>query len=139
MARCRCENTSCPCQLVAGSGTKITGSGATDDPFIISVPLASTTLAFTDSGDIDFTVSGTGTPTDPLMDTAVSKCISCAGGAPGDVLTKQADGSYLPMPVSAPAGAVFADQVEIVGQGTSGSPFTLAPIDSYGALKALGA
>lgn len=67
MARCRCDPDTCACNIVAGSGIFIAGSGDAGAPWVISA----------------------------------TSCVNCnAPGNPGDVLTRQADGTYIPQPPS---------------------------------------
>lgn len=138
MARCRCTDTGCACQLNVGTGLVKTGTGVPGDPWVLDTQMISNFLAFVDNTEFDWTVVGTGRPGDPLIISLQSQCISCVGGNVGDVLTKQVDGTYLPGPPAVvPAGSVFSDGVTIEGDGTVATPFSLAPIPTYGALKAL--
>jgi len=72
MARgCGCAGESCGCSVVAGTSIAITGVGSKANPFRVSVDLAKFPLTdqvkVADSTTVDMTISGTGTPADPLI------------------------------------------------------------------------
>lgn len=74
MARnCGCGGASCGCNIVNGNGITVSGIGTATDPFFISANLGelAEALSFTDSASINFTVVGTGSPSDPMAVTAV--------------------------------------------------------------------
>lgn len=136
MARCKCTGDICSCAIEGGPGILITGSGGINDPFIISAPLGAV-FVFEDSDDVDFTQTGAGTPGDPIIVTASIKCFDCAAataGNVGDVMTLDANGQYVPLPVSSAPGAIN------VGEGISGDGTVATPLrttfPTYGALKA---
>lgn len=136
MARCRCAGDICTCAIEAGSGVIISGSGGVNDPFVIALPDMGTLITFGPSDDIAFTVSGSGTAADPLVVNADVKCVNCAlPGAVGDVLTRDATGQYVPLPVGVPAGTIFVGE-GINGNGTVGAPLRTL-FATYGALKAV--
>ena len=105
MARCRCEAGTCPCNIVAGSGVFISGSGDASSPWVISASTCVNCAAPGTPGDV-LTLQPDGTyipQSPPDSDT----CINCdAPGNPGDVLTWQSDGTYAPAPgIAGPPGA----------------------------------
>lgn len=72
MARgCGCAGESCGCSVVAGTAIVVTGVGSKASPFRVSVDLANFPLAsqvrVADSTTVDMTMTGTGTPADPLI------------------------------------------------------------------------
>jgi len=138
MARCRCAGDICTCGIQAGSGVVIEGSGGFNDPYVISIPFPSL-VTFTDSPDIDFTVSGAGTEDQPLVVTAEMKCLNCAdtaSGDVGDVLTLNGSGQWVPGPPNQVAPGAIAIGTGLSGDGTPGAPLRL-DVCTYGELKAL--
>lgn len=77
MPRCNCAGSTCGCNLIAGPGVTVTGTGTKADPFKVTATLGSlnAALSFNDSATIDFTVAGTGTPADPMTVTAITKTV----------------------------------------------------------------
>lgn len=72
MAVCRgCPGTSCGCAVVAGSGTKVTGTGSANDPFKIAVDASalsiSTSIAVASSATVELSKTGTGGVGDPVI------------------------------------------------------------------------
>lgn len=134
MARCRCTNE-CTCSIKAGANVGITGSGTPSDPLIISAATASFDVI--DTTAIDLTINGQGSTTDPFTLRADLVCIDCVSGAPtGYVLTRDANGRYVPGPPSvAPIGAVSVG-AGLVGDGSSGLPLKV-DLCTYADLKAL--
>jgi hypothetical protein len=132
VARCRCAGDICTCAIEAGAGIGITGSGGFNDPYVISAPVGSL-ITFASSGDVTFSVSGAGTGTSPLVITADVRCIDCAAtGNPGDVLSRDASGQYVPLPVGVPAGTIFVGS-GLVGDGSGGAPLRV-DVCTYGDL-----
>jgi hypothetical protein len=68
MARCRCQSENCTCQVAAGDGIDITGSGSPSDPWVITSESSSSgTIQVVDSVTIDMVLEGTGTVGDPYL------------------------------------------------------------------------
>jgi len=68
MARCRCSNVECTCKLVGGENVSITGTGNSNDPYIIHAhPSAEGVVMAGDTPTLDMEVSGSGTLDDPLV------------------------------------------------------------------------
>lgn len=105
MARCRCEAGTCGCNIVAGSGIFIAGSGDAGAPWVISAVSCVNCGAAGNPGDVlTRTEDGTYVPMPP---SDADTCINCeVPGNPGDVLTWQSDGTYSPAPgIPGPPGA----------------------------------
>jgi hypothetical protein len=68
---CGCAGESCGCAIAAGSAITVTGVGSKSNPFKISVDLANFPLAqqvkVQDTSSVDLTLTGQGTPADPLV------------------------------------------------------------------------
>lgn len=76
MARgCGCVGGSCGCALTGGAGVEVSGIGTAADPYEIEAVVSELngSIQFDDSASIDFTAVGAGTPTDPIVVTAVAK------------------------------------------------------------------
>lgn len=65
--RCGCQDA-CSCLIVAGDGIDVDGLGTIDRPYEISAEsgVMSDSLIFDNSGNVDFSTSGFGTPASPL-------------------------------------------------------------------------
>jgi hypothetical protein len=132
MARCRCTSGTCTCSLAAGENIAVTGDGSETDPWVIST-VASTT-SFLDTNEVDFNVTGDGSPGFPFTVSATLPWVDPAAGSTGMVLGKQADGSWAPVPpTTAPAGSVFVGH-GLTGDGTAGDPLRLC-MTTYDDLK----
>jgi len=172
MARCRCSEATCNCVLTTGGGFTLTGSGSPTDPWVLTaIPQSTGTVEVLDTGSLDlvrtgngvqtdptiisghvrlnailqllntggvhFTTVGTGTDGSPLQVRADLSCLDCSvPGNTGDVLTRQANGTYQPFPVSVPAGVIIPEPGGgIAGDGTVANPLRL-DICTYAELKA---
>lgn len=63
MAKCGCSGNSCSCKIVAGRGTRVTGSGNLNNPYTIDAfPMS---LTVQDTPSINLTLTGTGLLSDP--------------------------------------------------------------------------
>ena len=105
MARCRCDPDTCACNIIAGSGIFIAGSGDASSPWVISAVNCVNCAAPGNPGDVlTRTEDGTYIPLPPQD---ADTCINCdVPGNPGDVLTWQSDGTYSPAPgIPGPPGA----------------------------------
>ena len=115
-----------------------TGAGVASNPTIISGHVRlNAVLQLLNSGDVQFTVVGTGTDGSPMQVSADLQCIDCdIPGNTGDVLSRRADGTYAPFPVSVPAGVIIPEPGGgIAGDGTLANPLRL-DICTYAELKA---
>ena len=126
MARCGCSGTTCSC-IIRGTGTtQVTGAGTVSQPYVIDSRLY---LTGGNDGTVNVSVTGSGSAADPYVLSASQAVylndlqdVVVSGGSTGDVLARQADGSYaLVPPVTAPVGAISTDST-IHGDGSSGSP-----------------
>ena len=136
MARCRCGAASCTCSLFPGVGVTLTGAGTVDDPWVISGTSLIDLIDFVNSGDILFTATGDGTEANPMVVTADVACINCAQtGNVGDVLKRQANGSYAPGPPNVVAPGAITTGPGIAGNGAPGTPLRVS-VCNYNQLKA---
>lgn len=69
MPRCNCAGSTCACKVQAGAGVTVTGIGTASNPYVVTATIgqASSVLSFDDTPTIVWTISGDGTPTDPLQ------------------------------------------------------------------------
>lgn len=68
MGKCGCSGDSCSCKIVAGRGTRVSGSGNINNPYVIDAyPMSLTVL---DSTTIDLSLTGSGLESDPWIITA---------------------------------------------------------------------
>jgi len=56
--RCSCAGSSCSCQIVAGNGLDISGTGNLSSPYTISIAPAQTIIEHTTVGSLDLSVLG---------------------------------------------------------------------------------
>jgi hypothetical protein len=113
----------------------VSGDGSAEFPFIISSGSSATgTVRFTDTGEVDFTVTGSGTTADPYLVSAVLPWVDPLPGNTGDVLTKQADGTWLAGPPATAAAGSVATGPGLTGDGSAGNPIRIC-LTSYDELK----
>ena len=114
-----------------GPGINVSGSGTTDDPYIVSASQG-TFIQTQDTSTVDLTLVGTGTADDPFLITAniqmvVDNLIDVLDPTPpvtGDTLVYVTDHwEYQPPPTQAP-GAVNTGG-GITGDGTVGDPIAI--------------
>ena len=115
----------------------MSGDGSAELPFIISGGSSATgTVRFEDTPEVDFTVVGVGSTANPYVVTATSPWVDPQPGAPGDVLTKQADGTWVAgAPATVPAGSISTGP-GLSGDGSSSAPLRL-DLCTYDQLAAL--
>lgn len=134
-----CSSSKCSCILQEGTGINITGSGTTNDPYVIEATLIDLQnfLRVADTPTVNLTLTGSGTEENPLELRAYATMritdlldVDDPGSGPsvGESLVwvgAGADGHWefdtLP---PAPAGAVNAED-GISGDGTIGDPLTI--------------
>lgn len=116
----------------------VSGSGTAADPYVLSAAInVDPAIDFGADGDITFTTTGAGTADDPLVINAWLSCISCeAPGNPGDVLTLQPDGTYLPGPPNTVDPGAIVTSVGLEGDGTALDPLRVE-LCTYDQLSAL--
>jgi len=129
MARCGCSGASCSCVVTGSGSVSVTGSGSVTNPFVVN---GGGSLIVSDSATVDLTLEGVGSASSPYSlkaDALVSldelTDVESASAATGQVLAKQPDGQWRPVPPStaSPGSIVVGNGLE--GQGTSGSPLSV--------------
>jgi len=135
-------------RIVGGNGIEVSGSGSTSNPFLIQNGTSAllTGIRVLDTNSVNFTLTGSGTPDDPLTfraDTTarlqdLTDVNDPAGPTTGDVPVWVAPAGGLeghfefrPPPV-APAGAVSTTR-GIRGIGSAASPIGVATSGEWGA------
>jgi hypothetical protein len=147
MPRCDCSGSSCQCLILAGQGIEISGSGNTNNPYVItSTSTIAGSLVVQDTATVDLTAVGAGTPGDPFVLTAtatvsVEQLTNVSGAPPdvGDTLSWDGSSWVMAPPPVAPAGAVNVGG-GLLGNGSVGNPvraavsgvWGTAPLDTYG-------
>jgi hypothetical protein len=135
VARCRCTAGSCECHLAAGDNVTVTGTGAVNEPWVISASAsAQGVIEFTNTPEVELAVVGAGSVADPLSVSASLPWVDPTAGTAGQVLTKLADGSWAPGPaVTAAPGAIFTGP-GVTGDGSAGNPLRIC-LATYDDLK----
>lgn len=128
MAACQScgSRAKCTCTLKQGLDMTVGGDGSKDSPWSVAIVPTEKRVVFSSFGDMQFFAVGPGLPGDPLQVAGNVVCISC--GDPGnvdDVLTRQADGSYIPGPPNQIAPGAVEVGYGLSGQGTAASPLRL--------------
>ena len=63
--KCGCSGSSCSCKIVAGRGTRVSGSGNINNPYVIDAfPMS---LIVMDTASINLSISGSGLESDPWV------------------------------------------------------------------------
>lgn len=71
MARCGCTGSGiCDCTITAGTGTTVTGTGSTLDPYIITTDPEVGEITVADTATVNLTVTGDGSGATPWLITA---------------------------------------------------------------------
>lgn len=151
MARCGCSGASCSCMVVGSGAVTVTGTGSVASPYTIS---ASLNLAVLDTPTLDLAITGDGSLASPWVISGAVNLdlngltdVDTTGATTGQVLAKQADGTYkFVAATTAPTGAInLSSTGGLQGDGSAGNPLgvKLAPssgltLDSTG-LKITGA
>lgn len=115
-----------------GSGAvSVSGTGSVTSPYVVSAAL---NLGVQDSPTIDLTVSGDGSVASPwvisgsaILGLGQLTDVITAGAATGQVLAKQADGTYKFVAAStAPVGTInLSSTGGLQGDGSAGSPLSI--------------
>lgn len=138
MARCGCSGASCSCLVQGVGAVTVTGTGSAASPYQIS---ASLNLGVTDTSTVDLSISGNGSVSTPWTISAVANLdlnaltdVDTAGATTGQVLAKQADGTYkFVAATTAPTGAInLSSTGGLQGDGSAGLPLGLKLAPSSG-------
>lgn len=127
----------CSCNIQAGPGIIVTGSGTLSNPYVVTSGLdLSQALRVNDTTTVNLTLTGSGTNTDPftlradatMALTQLSDVVDAAGPAVGDVPVWIGTGTaahweFRPPPAN-PAGSVNVGS-GITGDGTVGAPISV--------------
>lgn len=126
MGRCGCEGTTCGCKVVGDGGIIVTGAGTAANPYRVSGSLG---MQVTDTASINLTMLGTGSQSDPWLLSADFAGrlddlldVDTSGGTTGEVLARQADGTYALVPPATTAPGLIATGNGLEGDGSSGDP-----------------
>lgn len=129
MGRCGCEGTTCGCKVVGDGGIIVTGSGTASNPYRVSGGLG---LQVVDTPSVNLTLLGTGSQSDPWLLSADFAGnlddlldVDTAGATTGQVLARQADGSYAFVPPATTSPGMIATGTSLEGDGSGGSPLAL--------------
>ena len=147
MPRCDCAGSSCQCLIQAGAGIQITGSGNTNNPYVVtSTSTIAGSLQVQDTRTVDMSAVGAGTPTDPFILSANARIamedITNVTGAPaavGDTLSWDGSSWVMAPPPVVPPGAINVG-AGLLGTGAVDNPVRAAvsgvwgtpPLDTYG-------
>lgn len=90
--RCSCAGSSCSCQITAGNGLDVTGTGNASAPYVISLAPAQTIVNHATAGTLD--LSGVGGYSSVLINLGANATSIAlpAGGSRIDMLIRQASG-----------------------------------------------
>lgn len=139
MARCGCQGASCSCVVTGAGGVSVSGAGSVANPYVINSSIA---LGVADTSTIDMILSGSGASGDPYAISAVANIeldelsdVDTTGGTTGQVLAKQADGTYkLAPPSTASPGAITVGN-GLQGDGSGGNPLAVKLAPSSGLIS----
>lgn len=136
---CGCASASCTCLLVSSDGSiEINGAGSTANPYDLSAANISLENRFQiqDTQTVDLTLTGNGSAASPFVLSATATIelgeltnVDASGGATGDVVAQQPDGSFgLNPPSTAPVGVIMSDD-SIDGDGSASDPLSVHDYD----------
>ena len=134
MSKCGCSGSTCSCKIVGGNGVVVTGAGSAANPYVIQT---GTAFSVSDSSTVDLTLLGNGSASAPWLLSAELTAglddlvdVNTAGGTTGQVLARQADGTYALVPPATAAPGAVATGNSLEGDGSSGDPLNarLAPL-----------
>lgn len=139
MPRCDCAGSTCQCLILAGAGIEVTGSGNTNNPYVVT---ATTTIAGSlvvqDTATVDLTAVGAGSPVDPFVlsarATVAMEDLTNVTGAPpalGDTLSWNGTAWVMAPPPVAPAGAINTG-AGLLGNGSLANPVRAATSGTWG-------
>lgn len=127
-----CQGASCACKMTPGTGITITGTGTSQDPFIVTNDRG---MAVTDTTVFNLTLSGSGTAASPwtlqVDFAATAKLtnipdVNAVGPTNGQVLGwDSATSKWTPRaPTTAASGSVLHD-TSLTGDGSVGTPLAV--------------
>lgn len=130
MSRCGCAGGTCSC-VVQGSGAiSVTGAGTVASPFVVS---GGGVVTVQDTATVDLTLTGSGSVGSPYVlraDALVSldelTDVNVAAATTGQVLGKQADGSWIGIPAPTAAPGAITVGTGLLGDGSAGNPLRVA-------------
>lgn len=136
MARCGCSGASCSCTLQGQGGVTVTGAGSVANPYVIS---SDVNFAVNDSSTLDLTLSGDGSDANPwtlagaaTIDLDELLDVDTAGATTGQVLAKQADGTYKFVPPTTAAVGALSIGDGLQGDASSGNKLRILLAPSSG-------
>lgn len=133
-----CGGASCACVLTEGDHIVITGSGTSQDPFIVTADLD---LAVVDNTVFNLTLSGAGTVASPWVLAVAFAATAKLDDLPDVVITSVANAQVLGWdnatskwtnraPTTAASGSVQHD-TSLAGDGSGGSPLNVVTDENY--------
>jgi microcystin-dependent protein len=146
MRNCGCSGNTCACSVTGGAGIEVTGTGTKDNPFVVRNTGAEvrSSLAVADSSTLDLSITGLGTPSEPVtisgavhVTLAELDDVADTAAAVGNVPTW--DGAqWIPQtPAAAPAGAVRSG-AGLVGDGSVAAPLRASTSGTFAQGKLAG-
>lgn len=128
MPRC-CQGASCACRIEAGANIVVTGSGSSQDPFVIA---ANVGIGAQDNTTFNVTVHGSGTALDPYLVEVTYAATAKLDDLPDVQAPSPTNGQVLGWdnalarwtpraPTTAAAGSVLHDTT-LTGDGSAGAP-----------------
>lgn len=152
MARtCTCDGV-CACVITAGDGLLVTGSGTSNDPYVVQSKYEGTVVQGQDTATLNVTVTGSGPASDPYvvsgdvtMPMSALTDVAAQSPADGDTLVWLVDHWESQPPSTVPPGAVSTAQ-GLSGDGSQSNPlgvrvsgvWGIAPLDQYGSDSTVG-
>lgn len=101
-----------------------------------AAPASEGTLEFVDGPEVTFDVTGSGSVAAPYVVTAALPWVDPTAGTPGQVLAKQADGSWAPAPPATVEVGSIAVGDFLTGDGSAGDPIRTELITGHGLVGA---
>ena len=126
MSKCGCSGSTCSCKIVGGNGVVVTGAGSAANPYVIQT---GTAFGVVDTPTVDLTLLGNGSTSAPWQLSAALTAglddlvdVDTSGGTTGEVLARQADGTYALVPPATASPGLIATDTSLEGDGSSGDP-----------------
>lgn len=167
MADCGCTSGGVDTRIIAGQGIRVRGIGTAGEPFVVESSIQQAQGGDTPSidmstegavirgkvrlapllavenppaGTVDLHMRGAGVEGSPFVLSAeLAGGVDLRGGAVGDHLQKQPDGTWAPGPANQvpPGPGLPSTSGVIIGDGTGANPIRLNPAMTYADLEAL--